>query len=376
MLAATLLLRRCSCERSRMRASFLVSAASLLGVACGAPQHDPSTAASPVPGPGGGAPASARTFAMSTVALPGGGPDGILMDYLLYNPRTNTIWVPAGNTGAVDVIDVATGKLSRIESFPTQEIERRGTKRLVGPSAAALGERGTVYVGNRGDTTICAVDETSLAKGACSKLDAMPDGIQYVAKTREVWVTTPRDRSIRVLDAATLAQKARLEFDGEPEGFAADNARDRFYTNLEDKDVTLAIDLASRKTVATWKSGCGEDGPHGLRLAGPEGILLVACSGRVESLDVAHDGVQRGSIETGDGVDDFDYSPSDHRVYVGAAKAAKLTVASLDAGGGLSLLASVPTKDGARNGVVTQAGSVYLAHSKASELVLVVPQGR
>lgn len=313
---------------------------------------------------------------MSALALPGGGPDGIGMDYLVYNPRTNTVWVPAGNTGSVDVIDVATGKLSRIEGFSTQEIERRGVKRRVGPSAAALGDRGTVYVGNRGDSSVCAVDETSLTKRTCAKLDSSPDGIAYVAKTREVWVTTPRDKSIRVLDGTTLAQKARLPFEGAPEGFAPDNTRGRFYTNLEDKDVTLAIDLASHKTVATWKSNCGEDGPHGLRLAEVEGILLVACSARLESLDVGHDGAQLGSIDTGDGVDDFDYSASDHRVYVGAAKAAKLTVALLDSKGGLSSVASVPTKEGARNGVVTSDGRVYLSHSKESELIVVAPQAR
>jgi hypothetical protein len=298
------------------------------------------------------------------------------MDYLLYDPRTNTVWVPAGNTGVVDVIDVSTGKLSPVQGFATQQIERRGVKRLVGPSAAALGGPGTVYVGNRGDSTVCAVDEKSLARGSCARLDSTPDGVAYVASTREVWVTTPRDSSIRVLDAATLAQKDRLAFEGSPEGFAPDNLRGRFYTNLEDKDVTLAIDLASHKIVATWQPSCGEDGPHGLRLAEPEGILLVACTGRVEGLDVAHDGARTGSIDTGEGVDDFDYTASDHRVYAGAAKAATLTVALLDPKGGLSLLASVPTRDGARNGVVAANGRVYLSHSRASELVVVAPQTR
>jgi DNA-binding beta-propeller fold protein YncE len=297
------------------------------------------------------------------------------MDYLLYDPRTNAVWVPAG-TGEVDVVDVATGKLSRIAGFPTREIERQGVKRLIGPGAAALGDRGTVYVGNRGDFAICAVNEVSLARGACAKLDSAPDGMAYVASTHELWVTTPRDHSIRILDAATLAQKDRLALEGTPEGFAPDNARGRFYTNLEDKDVTLAIDLASHQTVATWKLGCGEDGPRSLRLAEPEGILLVACTARIETLDVAHDGAQLGSIDTGDGVDDFDYTASDRRVYAGAGKAAKLTVALLDPKGGLSLLASVPTSDGAHNGVATADGRVYLAHSRASELVVVTPQPR
>ncbi len=312
-------------------------------------------------------------YTTSEIKLPGGGPDGVAMDYLLYNPRTKTVWVPAGNTGSVAVVDVATGKVSSIEGFPTQEMERNGKKRLVGPSSATLGADGTVYVGNRGDLTVCAIDEAKLTKGRCGKLDSMPDGIAYVTKTKEVWVTTPRDKSIRVLDGATLAQKAKLDFDGEPEGFAPDNTRDRFYTNLEDKDVTLAIDLASHKTVATWKSSCGEHGPHGLRLAEPEGFLLVACSTRVQVMDVGHDGAALGSIDTGDGVDDLDYSSTSHLVYVGAARAAKLTVASLDAKGALTSVASAPTEEGVRNGVVTADGKVYLSHSKGSELLVATP---
>ncbi len=335
-------------------------------IACKSSSSPKSTSQPTEPAKGGG-------YTTSEIALPGGGPDGIAMDYLLYNPRTNTVWAPAGNTGSVDVVDVATGKVTRIDGFATKEMERNGKKRTVGPSSATLGAPGTVYVGNRGDSSVCVVDEKTLARGTCSKLDAMPDGISYVAKTKEVWVTTPRDKSIRVLDAQTLAQKAKLEFDGAPEGFAPDNTRGRFYTNLEDKDVTLAIDLASHKTVATWPSKCGEDGAHGLRLAEPEGFLLVACSARIETLDVGHDGAQLGSVDTGDGVDDFDYDTASHRVYVGAAKAAMLTVATIDPKGVLAQIATVKTEEGARNGVVTTDGKVYLSHSKGSDLLVVTP---
>jgi DNA-binding beta-propeller fold protein YncE len=72
-------------------------------------------------------------------------------------------------------------------------------------------------------------------------LDSRPDGVAYVAPTKEVWVTTPGDQSIRVLDASTLMQKAKLTFPGNPEGYAVDAKRGRFYTNLEDKDRTVAF---------------------------------------------------------------------------------------------------------------------------------------
>jgi hypothetical protein len=337
-------------------------------MSCAGSQRDASAPAS------SNAPVTARS-STTTVALPGGSDDGVAMDYLLFDPRTKSVWVPAGNTGSVDVVATADGKLTRIEGFATQEMERRGKKRLVGPSSATLGNKG-VYIGNRGDFSVCRIDDAKLEKGPCGKLDAMPDGIAFVAKTNEVWVTTPRDKSIRVLDGETLQQTAKLEFDGEPEGFAVDEQRGRFYTNLEDKDATLSIDLASHKVVAQWKPECGEEGPHGLRLDTPAGFLFVACSARALTLDVAHDGAHLGTIAVGDGTDDLDYAASTHRLYVAGGKAGTLTIAAVDARGGLSLVETVPTAEGARNGVVDDAGKVYLSHAKASELIVVAPARR
>ena len=316
----------------------------------------------------------AAGYTRSLIALPGGGSDGVMMDYLLFNPRTNTVWVPAGNTAAVDVIDAKTHAIARVEGFATKEMERKGTKRTVGPSSATLGDVGTVYVGNRGDFSVCAVDEHALTKRTCGTLDSMPDGIAYVAPTHEVWVTTPRDKSIRILDATTLAQKARLPFDGEPEGFAVDATRGWFYTNLEDKDLTLAISLASHETVATWHPSCGEDGPHGLRLAETEGRLLVACSAEVHALDVTHQGAVVGRLAVGDGVDDLDLDAAARTVYAGGSKAASLAVISLLPDGSLVMKVQTPTAEGARNGVVAANGEVYLSHAKGSELVVLIPE--
>jgi hypothetical protein len=57
--------------------------------------------------------------------------------------------------------------------------------------------------------------------------DSTPDGVVYVALTNEVWVTAPRDNSVRILDTATLTQKEKLTFEGRPEGYAVDAKRGR-----------------------------------------------------------------------------------------------------------------------------------------------------
>src|ERR1700730_16318736 len=174
-------------------------------------------------------------YTVRTLALPENGTGDVSMDYIAFDPATNSLWVPGGNTGAVDVVDVATGNVRQIPNLATSQVQARGGTRVLGPSAVSIGE-GVVYIGNRGGSDVCAFSARTLARVACGHLDSRPDGVVYVAPTKEVWVTTPGEQSIRVLDATTLMQKAKLTFPGNPEGYAVDAKRSRFYTNLEDKD--------------------------------------------------------------------------------------------------------------------------------------------
>ena len=313
------------------------------------------------------APATPRT-----VALPGAPADGVMLDYIVYEPAHHRVWVPAGGTGKVDVIDARTLQLTAIDGFATKEVERRGQKRTVGPSAAALGD-GVVYIGNRGDSSVCAYDSATLAKGACATLESSPDGIQYVAATKEVWVTTPRDKSIAILDAASLAMKAGITFAGEPEGFAVDEARGVFYTNLEDKDQTLAIDARTHHVTQTWNPGCGEDGPKGLIFDAAANHLLVVCPDRVETLDPAHDGAVIGKLAVGDGLDAIDYVPARHQLVAAAGRAATLVVGTLGADGALTAAATVPTAKGARNAVMAEDGTMFVCDGHAGAILVVPP---
>jgi DNA-binding beta-propeller fold protein YncE len=318
---------------------------------------------------------AASAYTVRMVSLPAPPAGGIYMDYLAYDPHTGFVWAPAGNTGAVDVVDTATDKVTKIGDFATKEVTVRNGKRTIGPTSATVG-KGVVYIGNRADNKICAYDARTLKQRNCGEIDSMPDGLAYSAATNEVWVTAPRDNSLRILDGDTLHQSSKMTYEGNPEGFAVDAKRGRFYTNLENKDLTLAIDLRSHRTVATWHPNCGEDGPHGIRLDEKSGLLFVACSAKAEVMDVGHNGEIRSSIDTGDGVDDIDYAPATHKLYVGAARAGKLTIAKVDPAGKLTVIEEVPTHAGARNGVVTKNGTVYLAHSgtELRDLVVVAPK--
>lgn len=325
----------------------------------GAPPVTPSSSEAP-----------ARVGESHAIVLPGG-TGGVSLDYLAYDPSHDRVWVPAGGTGKVDVIDAKTEQLTPIDGFPTKEVTRRGQKRLVGPSSATVGE-GAVYVGNRGDSAVCAIDSASLAKGSCVTLDSSPDGLQYVAATKEVWVTTPRDKSIRILDAATMKEKSKIQLDGEPEGFAVDEGRGAFFTNYEDKDETLVIDVKTHEIAKKWQPKCGEDGPKGLAFDAAANHLIVVCPDHVETLDVAHDGALLDSLQIGGGLDAIDYAPARHVVVAAAGGAAKIVFASLAPDGKLAEVASAPTVKGARNAVASANGTAFVADGHAGA-ILVVP---
>src|SRR5436190_10322349 len=135
---------------------------------------------------------SAANYELKRISLPGAG-GAVALDYFAYDHATGKLWVPASNTGSVDVIDEKTDAVSQITGFPTGEIERRGRKITVGPTAASIGD-GVVYIGNRGNGTLCVVDTKSLTRLECVSVSAdqivTPDGVVYVAATKELWITT------------------------------------------------------------------------------------------------------------------------------------------------------------------------------------------
>jgi DNA-binding beta-propeller fold protein YncE len=316
----------------------------------------------------------APTYTMTPVALPGAnGP--LALDYLAVDRAAGKVWVPAAGTGSVDVIDVATKQVSHVDGFPTVErTMRNNQKRMVGTSSATIGD-GFVYVGNRADSTICAIDAQKLTKGACLKLAGSPDGVAYVSATKEVWVTTPRDSAIVVLDASTparLSLKTKITVEGSPEGYAVDDTKGVFFTNLEDKDKTLVIDVKTHKVTSTWDTHCGGDGPRGLAVDTAKQLLVVACTDHLQTMD-ATTGAAKTQLDTGEGVDNIDYVPALGQIFAVAGKAAKLTIATMDGQGMLTRLATAESSQGTRVVVADAQGNAYVADGMQGRVLVFSP---
>ncbi|MDP9035800.1 MAG: hypothetical protein M3O50_13445 [Myxococcota bacterium] len=335
-----------------------------------APTHSAATKQSP---------AEPTALMARPLALPGAVAP-VTLDYIVQekpgrDSAHERIWIPVGDTGSVDVLDVTDGTFARVDGFKTQQREVRGKTRVMGPSAAAVGD-GVVYVGNRATSEVCVVDAKTLKLGMCLRLPTPTDGVAYVSSAKEVWVTTPRDKTLTVLDAAKpeiLREKTVIKLDGAPEGYAVDGPRGLFFTNLEDTDRTLAIDVKTHKVLATWKPECEADGPRGIATDTSTGLVFVACTDHVQVLDGRHDGASVSRFETGAGVDNIEWSDARRLLYVAAGKAAMLVVLQIDEKGHATLAARGTTAEGARNAVCDSKGNAYVAdplHARVLQLPL------
>ena len=312
-------------------------------------------------------------YEVTPIALPGA--SGVVaLDYFAYDHSTGKLWVPASNTGNVDVIDENSDAVSQVSGFKTGEVELRGRKVPLGPTAVSVGD-GVVYIGNRGDSSLCVIDAQSLKRGECLQVapasagpGAAPDAVVYVAATKELWITTgappigvpSADKAIQVFDVSEprhLKLKLKIPLDGSAEGYAVDNQRGLFYTNIEEAGKTVAIDVRSHKVVAEWKV---HDDLQGLALDSTRGFLFVACGDHVVSLDVGHGGRVIDSIVTGPSLDNIDFSSDQKLLYAAASVTATLSIVEVGDDGKFHLKALVPTVKGARGVVAGKGETAYL----------------
>ncbi len=343
-----------------------------------APAPPPTVQAAPAPAPtpiaaaSSASPPAPAPWTAKTVPFSSGS-GAAFFDYIAYDPAGQRVLIPtARDTGALDVYDIAEGSFSRVEGFKTREQENHGRKRTLGPSSVAVGD-GVIYVGNRATNEVCAVDAKALHLGACLKIPSPIDGLAYVASAKEVWVTTPDKSAFAVLDASKPASpkiKTTIKVEGSPEGFTVDEGRGIFYSNLEDKNRTLAIDVKTHQVKSTWSPGCSDDGPRGIAIDARRQFLIVACTDGVRVLDAAHDGAPLGKLETGGGVDNIDWRDAKHLLYVAAGKTGQLSVVRVDDKGQPTVLATAPTAERARNAVADANGNAYVVDPRGPTLLV------
>lgn len=320
----------------------------------------------------GAAPSGAKPVA---IPLPGGG-QGLDLDDMGYLPALHRIVVPAGQTGALVLIDPKDNALDSIPGIappPAKAGDRR-----VGTSSASYGE-GFLFASDHTNQAVAIVDPESKTVLARVPLKSGSDYVRYFAPAHELWVTEPRAAQIQVFRFSaspkpTLTPEAVISIPGGPESLVFDPARHRAYSNLWTSK-TVVMNTKTHAVVAEWPNGCEHS--HGLALDPARGQLFVGCgSGRVSVLALRAKGKILAHAQAGAGVDIISYSPRLHHLYVPGARSATLTIFAVSSSGALKPLATYPTAEHAHCVADDNHRHVYVCNPRGGGVLEIIDRSR
>ncbi|PWT88269.1 MAG: hypothetical protein C5B54_10910 [Acidobacteria bacterium] len=311
----------------------------------------------------------ATTKALQAITIPGG-ESGIGFDDLRFSSKLGKALIPGGRTGKLFLIDSKDQSVSSISGFSSKSGYTTGH----GEGITSADEGDTVlYVTDRTALRLDVVDESSGLLVAGTALAAGPDYVRYVAPTQEIWVTEPGKDRIEIFRLAKAPKQPPIHADfisvpGGPEALVIDKTRGRAYSNLW-KEETVAIDLQSRKIVATWANGCG--GSRGIALDEAKGFLFVGCSeGKAVVLNLNQDGKQIASLSSGSGVDIIDYNSTLAHLYLPGGHSATMAIIGVAGSGQLSLLGTVPTAEDSHCVTADANGNAYVCDPGKGQILM------
>jgi hypothetical protein len=249
--------------------------------------------------------------------LPSASP-GIGFDDLRWSPVLKKLIIPAGRAGYVALVDPDSLAVDTLPGFSTSD-KFEGGHDFGATSADSDGK--LLFVTDRTANALVVVDLATKQRTGKISLAHPPDYARVAPSGDEVWVSEPDGSAIEVFTSgATPAKKVEFAVPGGPESLEFDKTRGRAYAHLW-RGETVAIDVAKKMIVATWKNGC--TGSRGLALDETRGFLFAVCKeGKVSVLDVAHDGKILGAATHGGGFDVSGYDPNRRRLYAAGGQCA------------------------------------------------------
>lgn len=303
----------------------------------------------------------------AAVNLPGGAA-GIGFDDLRYSERLGRLLVPAGRSGALDLVDPATRAVTSIGGFSATRTYRGGHD----DGVTSVDDTGRwLLATDRTARRLLVVDPARRAIIAGVALGGHPDYVRWVAATGEAWVTEPDEEQIEIFALGSDGVPTRsgsVAVPGGPESLVVDPRRGRAYTHLWN-GVTVAIDVAARSLVARWPNGC--DSSRGIALDAEDGYLFASCrSGRLVVIDAGRDGRQLSDLSPVEGADVIDYRPELRHIYTAGAVSADLAIVGVSRAGGLTLLGTQGAARGSHCVAGDGKGGVYVCDPDGGRILV------
>lgn len=272
------------------------------------------------------------------------GPDGG-WDYASIDPATRRLYVSHG--AAITAVDLATGKMT-----PALAPAARPHAVLPIPGSGLLLET------DGGTGTVRLLDAATGAERSRIKVGENPDGAIWDARRKRAIVMNAKSGTISVIDpfaasvVATVALAEGLEF-------AAIDASGRLYVNDEDRNQIAVVDL-DRLALLGWIDLKGCEGPTGMAFAPVANRIVSACGNDVVAVVDPGTRMVVATLPIGKGADAVIVDAARKRLFVPSGGSGTLAVFA-DAPGGIRLIETARTEPSARTGAVDPTdGRLYL----------------
>lgn len=290
------------------------------------------------------APAAPQYKLSGSIAGPDGG-----WDYAQVDPATDTLFVARGD--AVTAVDLA-----------------HGTSRSIGAIAKAHAvlplPGGRLLVTSGNDASVRILDQASGAERARIAVGKKPDAAVLNEDRSRAYVMNAKDGSVAEIDTAaarlvrTIAVRPGLE--------SVVLVGNRLYANNEEANAIEVIDLAAGKALAPIAlPGC--NGPTGLGLDAKHGRLISACANRKAGVVSLAARRQTALVEIGGGPDAVIVDAARGLAFIPCGRDGTLDLLSLRAPGAVTRIGRVKTEVGARTGAIDpRSGALYLPTARFS----------
>jgi hypothetical protein len=302
-----------------------------------------------------------------TVQLPEGSA-GIGFDDIQYSSAMKKVLVPSGQTGMLNLVDPETLVVTSITGFSAAKDYKGGH----GEGITSVDEgKGVLFVTDRSSLKLNVLDLNSQKVITSTPLAASPDYVRYLPTLNEIWVTQPDEDQIEVfkMNEKDLIHSAFIKVEGGPEALVIDSKRGRAYTHLW-HGKTVAIDINSKKILATWQNGC--EGSRGIAFGETPNVLLIGCSeGKAVSMDVVHDGKIISTVTSGNGVDIIAYNHQLKHLYMPGGRSATMAIISVSDNGILKLLQTVPAAEGSHCVTTDQNATAFVCDPNHGRLLVI-----
>lgn len=292
-------------------------------------------AAGPPPAPTAPSPTYKVT---GSIAVPDGG-----WDYAKIDNKAGRLYV--ARTDSVTVIDLKTQAVSSIGKI------------VRGHAVVPIADTGLLLVSSGRDDSVRIIDTATGAEKAKIAVGSDPDGAFYDGITKHAFVMNAKAGTVSIIDpvaatvVGTITLKPGLEF--------AVGTGSTLYVNNEDANEIETADMVTGKAGAIIPlTGC--TGPTGLGYDKQRNRLISACAnGKAAVVDLATKQVSLLAI--GFGPDAVIIDRPRGVALIPCGKDGTLSVIDIASPGAASVIATIPTEAGARTGAVDRRdGTLYL----------------